>query len=120
MSMRYLTIFAAGMGLLALSSPQAEAKGCNGYVNQLQWGCAAWDNNNGPQFPHYQAPTAAPAARIAPAALAHPVPPTAQLLKPGSVTSPAGGKIVAQGGGNIVAQGGGNIVAQGGGNFRPR
>jgi hypothetical protein len=112
MSMRYLTVFAAGMGLLALSSPQAEAKGCNGYVNQFQWGCAAWDNNNGPQFPHYQAPTAAPAARIAPAALAHPVPATSQLLKPGSnVTSPAGGK--------IVAQGGGNIVAQGGGNFRP-
>ena len=42
--------------LLAVGATPAAAKGCNGYVNQMQWGCAPWDNNNGPQFPHYKAP----------------------------------------------------------------
>jgi hypothetical protein len=45
-----------GLSLLAAAttfSSAALANGCNGVVSQLEWGCAAWDNNNGPQFPHY-------------------------------------------------------------------
>ena len=102
---------AAGLSFVAT---EAAARGCNGVVNQLEWGCAAWDNNNGPQYPHYKgnAPAAKPAAA---AAAATPKP----VLVPN-----AGAGIVAQGGGNIVAQGGGNlkngngIVAQGGGNLK--
>jgi hypothetical protein len=42
------------MALLTLgAATPALANGCNGYVNQFEWGCAAWDNNNGPQYPHY-------------------------------------------------------------------
>ena len=107
---------AAGVSLLGTSD--AGAAGCNGVVNQLEWGCAAWDNNNGPQFPHYKKP--ASAAPAAPAAHASPA---AAVPKP-VITQSGGAGIVAQGGGNIVAQGGGNvaqqngngIVAQGGGN----
>ncbi len=45
---------------VAVSAP-ANAAGCNGVVNPLVWGCAPWDNNNGPQFPNWRG--AAPAAK---------------------------------------------------------
>jgi hypothetical protein len=92
------TLLAAGVAAAfatAGASPAA-ANGCNGYVNQLQWGCAAWDNNNGPQFPHYQA-ARAPAAQPAPSAVLG--------------NNPRG--LVAAGGGNLVAAGGGNVQAGG-------
>jgi len=44
------------------ASPPAKASGCNGVVSPLEWGCAPWDNNNGPQYPHYQQPPPAAAA----------------------------------------------------------
>lgn len=50
-------ICAALLIATATSAGAAGAKGCNGVVNQLVWGCAAWDNNNGPQYPNYRAPT---------------------------------------------------------------
>ena len=43
-------------GAWLMSAGEAGAAGCNGVVDQFKWGCAAWDNNNGPQFPHYKAP----------------------------------------------------------------
>jgi hypothetical protein len=101
-----MSILLAGTALSMLSAP-ASARGCNGVVNQFEWGCAAWDNNNGPQFPHYKAP--AQPARVAP-------PPAAANRSPqvvnrnGSVGN-AGGTLISPGnrnGNGIVAQGGGN------------
>jgi hypothetical protein len=93
---------ASGMGFLGAN--EASAKGCNGVVDQMKWGCAAWDNNNGPQFPHYKKP-AAPAAVVTPS----------QAQRP--VIAPNGGSgIVASGGGNAVSKSGSGIVASGGGN----
>lgn len=43
-------VVVAGM---TMSNP-ASAAGCNGVVDWFKWGCAGWDNNNGPQYPYYQ------------------------------------------------------------------
>jgi hypothetical protein len=103
--------FAAAM--TAFAGGPAHANGCNGVVSPAEWGCAPWDNNNGPQFKHYKKPSGGGSS--VPAAAA------AQQQRP--MIQPGGGNgIVAQGGGNIVTntsanrQGGNGIVAQGGGN----
>ena len=106
---------AASVGFLTTN--EASAKGCNGVVSQLEWGCAAWDNNNGPQFPHYKKPatTHAPAARIAPAAA-----PT-QAQRP-AIAPNSGNRLIGNDGAGLVAAGAGNVqsksgvVAAGGGN----
>lgn len=38
---------------VAVSAP-ANAAGCNGVVNPFVWGCAPWDNNNGPNYPYFK------------------------------------------------------------------
>jgi hypothetical protein len=124
-----LAILGLAAGISFLGSNDAGAKGCNGVVNQLEWGCAAWDNNNGPEYPHYKKPASAqPAAKTPAPAVAAPSAAAVQPRAAAPIISTNGGGIVAQGGGNavsksgIVAQGGGNavgksgIVAQGGGN----
>ena len=90
------------------TAADASAKGCNGYVNQLEWGCAAWDNNNGPQYPHYKKPETKP-QQVAPAH--NVVPPASVAARPAVAPNGASG-IVAQGAGNIVAQGAGNATAK--------
>lgn len=119
-----LALLTITAGAALLSAGPASAKGCNGHVNQLEWGCAPWDNNNGPQYPHYKKPEAQPAKQAAPTV---PPPSVASQIKPGSgapVINGTGSGIVGTNGGNIVAQGGGNvanksgIVAQGGGNLK--
>jgi len=97
-----LAIAAAGGVLLSLG--QAEAAGCNGHVNVAEWGCAPWDNNNGPQFPHYVAPAKPAPAHVAPApplvkaappkivAPSHPGPANGLLSTNGG--NAAGGKII--------------------------
>ncbi len=103
--MRKLTFLSAIAGIVIVSALPAAANGCNGVVSQLEWGCAAWDNNNGPQFPHYNK-TAAPAR-----------PAASQVMGNGNgLVASGGGNLVASGGGNLVASGGGNLVASGGGN----
>lgn len=47
------------IGASLLTIDEASAKGCNGVVNPAVWGCAPWDNNNGPKFPNYKAPASA-------------------------------------------------------------
>ncbi|MDB5863259.1 MAG: hypothetical protein JWO70_1065 [Betaproteobacteria bacterium] len=126
-----LAILGLAAGISFLGSNDAGAKGCNGVVNQLEWGCAAWDNNNGPEYPHYKKPDSAqPAAKTAPPAPTVAAPPAAALQPRAAapIISTNGTGIIAQGGGNavsksgIIAQGGGNavsksgIIAQGGGN----
>jgi hypothetical protein len=111
-----LAILGVAAGVTFFSS-DASAKGCNGVVNQLEWGCAAWDNNNGPQYPHYKKPEAQPAAKSPSVP-----PPAAAAASAAAVQQRNGAPIISTNGGGIVAQGGGNavnksgIVAQGGGN----
>ena len=52
---RFAILAAASAALVAGAAP-AMAAGCNGVVNPLVWGCAPWDNNNGPQFAYYVNP----------------------------------------------------------------
>jgi hypothetical protein len=122
-----LAILGVAAGASLLGANDASAKGCNGYVNQLEWGCAPWDNNNGPQYPHYKKPEAQPAKpAAAPTVPAPSVAAGANARPAAPIISTNGGGLVAQGGGNLVAQGGGNavnksgsgLVAQGGGNLK--
>src|ERR1700749_3737090 len=95
------TLLIAGLvaGFASSSVAPAAAKGCNGYVNQLQWGCAPWDNNNGPQFPHYVAPrAAAPVAPRAPVGL--PVQPPISRLP-----ATSGGRLITDNGGGLAPRG---------------
>jgi hypothetical protein len=125
--MKILGMLAAGG--LVMAAGQAQAAGCNGHVNAMEWGCAPWDNNNGPQFPHYKAPQhhAAPPAHVQPHAQPHVQAPPSSVIgnrnggrllgnDGAGVVSQGGGNVVSQGGGNVVSQGGGNVVSQGGGN----
>jgi len=124
-----LALLAAGVSLV---SADANAKGCNGYVNQWEWGCAPWDNNNGPQYPHYKKPAA---AKPAPARVAAPPAPTSTLVNrsaapiigtnsagviaagAGNAVSRNGAGTIAAGGGNIASHNGAGTIAAGGGNF---
>ena len=45
---------AAGAGIAVTIATPAQAAGCNGVVNPFVWGCAPWDNNNGPRYPYYR------------------------------------------------------------------
>lgn len=105
---RLAAIAAASLALVAGAAPAMAGTGCNGVVDWFKWGCAGWDNNNGPKFPYFKKKMQS-------------VPAGTQVIdKNGVWMAQINGQwapIVAQGGGNIVAQGGGNIVAQGGGNF---
>ena len=44
----------ASVALMTAATPANAGTGCNGVVNPLVWGCAPWDNNNGPNFPYYK------------------------------------------------------------------
>jgi hypothetical protein len=96
----------AAVALLALSATgPAAAAGCNGVVNPLVWGCAAWDNNNGPQYPNYRAPARSNAA-----------PQVTRGNASGIISNNATQGITTQRGAGIVSGGAGNIVAGGAGN----
>ena len=117
------SMFVAGtLVVCALSSTAASAgTGCNGVIEPQTWGCAPWDNNNGPQFKYWKGGNAQkPAAQPAAVAAKPPVPAPALATRPGvagaGVVSQGGGNVVSQGGGNVVSQGAGNVVSQGAGN----
>ncbi|MCP3734242.1 hypothetical protein M9979_05045 [Sphingomonas sp. RP10(2022)] len=110
-----ITVAASG---LSTATP-AFARGCNGVVEFWTWGCAYWDNNNGPNFKYYKkqaVPVAIPKSGIA------------VKVKDGQAYANVNGQdkpivngvsgLVAAGGGNLVAAGGGNLVAAGGGNLQ--
>lgn len=99
----------------------AMANGCNGHVDQLRWGCAAWDNNNGPQFPYYKAPARpAPTSSVpAPVAAAGSARPAIGTTSGNGIISTNSGGIVASGAGNIVASGAGNIISNDGASRKP-
>ena len=90
------TIIISAAVLLAVATP-ALANGCNGVVSQLEWGCAAWDNNNGPQFPHFRGAASTPKV------------PAASSSNPGNVYSNGNG-IISTNGTGIMGNNGANIV----------
>ena len=85
---------------LVVSSP-ASANGCNGVVSPAEWGCAPWDNNNGPQFKHYRATPAAPSR-----AVAAPVVP--------------GRNATVNNGAGIISNDGASVISNGSSGARPR
>lgn len=106
----------AGTGLVA--SPAYAGTGCNGVVNIFVWGCAPWDNNNGPKYPYYkkrETSVQAPRGSKITVKDGH-----AMVNVNGREYPVVGGAsgVVAAGGGNVVAAGGGNVVAAGGLNLR--
>ena len=100
--------WAAVVGGLLLAAGHAQAAGCNGHVNVAEWGCAPWDNNNGPQFPHYVAP-AKPAAHVTPA------PPLVKPAPPKVVANPHAGPPSGNGNGIMTENGAGIISDKSGG-----
>ena len=104
-----MAIAVAGTALLTPGI--AAAAGCNGVVAPQVWGCAPWDNNNGPQFPNYKPPKTSkpvqPTIRSAPA-------PQTQLQKVAPNTT--GGRIIGNNGGNIIGNNGGGIITNNGAN----
>lgn len=92
--------------------------GCNGVVNIFVWGCAPWDNNNGPQFPYFRkrqvTVSAPPGSRIT-LRDGH-----AFVTINGTAYPVVGGAngVVSAGGANVVSAGGGNVVSAGGMNLR--
>ena len=94
-----LFLAAASAAMVAAATPAAAA-GCNGVVNPFVWGCAFWDNNNGPKYPYYkkqQVYVPAKGARIETHS-------GVQMVQHQGKWLP----IVAVGAGNIVAVGAGN------------
>lgn len=120
-------LLVAVSGLAAVGATSASAAGCNGVVSQLEWGCAAWDNNNGPQYPHYKGSASSAPKTIHVPGLNVPAGTVLRIqgadlvdAKTGRLVASGGGNLVASGGGNLVASGGGNLVASGGGNLTIR
>jgi hypothetical protein len=110
---------AAGLVIAASAAAPAYAgTGCNGVVNIFQWGCAPWDNNNGPQYPYYrkrQVTMKAPSGSRITVKDGHAVVSINGTNYP--VVGGASG-VVSAGGGNVVSAGGGNVVSAGGLNLR--
>lgn len=99
----------AGVALLSGVAGSAAARGCNGVVDQLRWGCAYWDNNNGPKYPYYNARQTHVAGLNVPEG-------TRLKVSGNNLIDASSGRIVASGAGNVIAAGGGNVIAVGGGN----
>lgn len=102
----------------AAAPTPALGTGCNGVVNIFVWGCAPWDNNNGPQYPYYkkkQVAMKAPKGSKVSVRDGHAVVSINGRDYP--VVNGASG-VIAAGGGNVIAAGGGNVIAAGGLNLR--
>ncbi|HTR83761.1 MAG TPA: hypothetical protein VMI56_04750 [Reyranella sp.] len=109
--LRILGLSALASGALVIAAGQAEANGCNGHVNVAEWGCAPWDNNNGPQFPHYVAPKKPVQP---PQAHTTPVGPKPLPVQPPAVHSGNGNGILGNSGANMGNNGGGIISSNSG------
>lgn len=101
-----------------IATPAYAGTGCNGVVNIFVWGCAPWDNNNGPQYPYYkkrQVSLRVPAGSKITIKDGHAVVTVNGRNYP--VVGGASG-VVSAGGANVVSAGGANVVAAGGLNLR--
>lgn len=111
-------VAAAVAAVAILPTPALAGTGCNGVVNVFVWGCAPWDNNNGPQYPYHrkrQVSIQAPqGSRIA-------IKDGHAMVTVNGVNYPVVGGasgVVSAGGANVVSAGGGNVVSAGGMNLR--
>jgi len=105
-----LVALSFAIGSYLVNVTPANARGCNGVVNQFEWGCAYWDNNNGPQFPHYREPAPARVvAPIKPVIVRRTNPPVVQRNSTSGLVSPGRGILVSQGGGNLISNDGGSL-----------
>lgn len=107
MSGRTMSLALAVLGLAASGSvigisPASAGTGCNGVISQAEWGCAMWDNNNGPQYPHYKR-AGAPGQANAPVQIA-----------------PNAAGVISTNGSNVVSHDGASLVGNSGGTARPR
>jgi hypothetical protein len=100
------TVFASAAAFVVGSNP-ANAAGCGGYVNLLQWGCAPWDNNPPKPgvTPGYPA--------VAPKAVA--VPAAAVISNDGGSLTRAAAPVVSNDGGSFVGNNGSALVSNAGG-----
>ncbi len=118
MHTRLLAIAIACAGTATFASPAYAGTGCNGVVNIFVWGCAPWDNNNGPKYPYYKKQqTSLQAPRGSKITIKDGYAMVNINGRDYPVVNGANG-VVAAGGGNVVAAGGGNVVAAGGMNLQ--
>lgn len=102
---RYVLAAGALIAGLAATGP-ARAAGCNGVVDFFRWGCAPWDNNNGPKFPYYSKKVV---TMRAPAGSKIETKNGASMIDINGVKYPVAAGVVAAGGGNVVSAGGANV-----------
>ena len=113
-SIRYAAYALIAAGACGVSAT-ASAAGCNGVVDQFKWGCAAWDNNNGPQYPNYKPPKQAsqpaqPKTTVK-AAPAH------QAQQP-KIAPNASAGIISRDGAGLIGQDGSTLVGNDGASLR--
>lgn len=99
---RFLIVCAAAIGFAAAATPAYAGTGCNGVVNPFVWGCAPWDNNNGPKYPYYNK-TQVTRPKVEVQIIVQDGRQFAKDLRTGQVAP-----VIAAGGGNVITLGGGN------------
>ncbi|MCP3734317.1 hypothetical protein M9979_05420 [Sphingomonas sp. RP10(2022)] len=114
MTGKIITLSALAASALALASP-AHASGCNGVVNFFVWGCAPWDNNNGPNYPYYRKKVV---TMKAPAGSRIEEKNGAAMIDINGQKFPLANGVIAPGGANVIAPGGANVIAPGGANVQ--
>ena len=100
---RVAVLSAASLFAMGFASP-ADAAGCNGVVNPAIWGCAPWDNNNGPNYPYYK-------KKAAPSPIAK-----GATSTPGSGVSP---NAPGRNGGSLIGNDGGSLIGNDGAGIKP-
>lgn len=110
MTSRKIALGLVAATVLASAGSASAGTGCNGVINQFIWGCAFWDNNNGPQYPFYKKKVVhVPATASVPAG-------TLLKVRGNDLVDARSGRVIAAGAGNVIAAGAGNVIASGAGN----
>ena len=100
--LRFALAVGAAAGFVTIATPASAGTGCNGVINPFVWGCAPWDNNNGPNFPYFKkSKITIPKAQ---AQIFNEK--GAQMVK--DLRTGAVHPLIGQAGGNVIATGGGN------------
>ena len=110
MASKFIRAALTAAAAIVVATP-ALAGGCNGKVVPWIWGCAPWDNNNGPQFPYYVDPKKNQITLPKEGTQTRIVNGQQQALFNGNwlqVTGTNGPNLVAKGQGNILSQNGVN------------
>lgn len=108
--MRRFALGSLAVAAAFVATPAAAGTGCNGVVNVFVWGCAPWDNNNGPQFPYYRKK-----------AVTLPVQGTQIVTKDGVRMALRNGTyypLIGQDGAGIISRDGAGVIGQDGAGFR--